>query len=83
MTDEDFPWEYLYTMATVYLNRSDADFWEMTLRQVITLIDQWKLIEKNREMLSAFIAQGGDPDEVMASPKDVKAKELEMGAAMW
>jgi len=54
-------------MATVYLHRTDDEFWKMTPRQLTMLIDQWKLIEKNRDYLRAFIQNGGDPDAVTES----------------
>jgi hypothetical protein len=36
----------------------------MTPRQLVALIDQWKEIEKNRDILKAFVANGGDLNEV-------------------
>lgn len=69
-------------MATVYLNRTDEEFWEMTLRQVIALIDQWKLIEKNRLIMQKYINDGGDPFNVVTA-EDARKKAAEMGDAMW
>jgi hypothetical protein len=81
--DDDWPWEYLYTMATVYLSRSENEFWMMTPRVLIAMIDEWKKIEKNREAMAAYIANGGDPEAVAASPDEVLKAEYEMGDAMW
>lgn len=66
-------------MATVYLHRTDEQFWNMTPRQLIALIDQWKAIEKNRDILRAFIANGGNPDEV-TEPQDVAKSNGELWA---
>lgn len=79
----DWPWSYLYTMATVYLNRSDSEFWEMTPRQLIAMIDQWRKIERSRDITRALIAAGHDPDEAMVDPEEIKRQEYELGAVMW
>jgi hypothetical protein len=55
----------------------------MTFRQIVGLIDQWKEIEKNREMLKVFLANGGNPNEVGISAEEVRQKEASMGEAMW
>jgi hypothetical protein len=54
----------------------------MTPRIVVAIIDQWRMIEINREKMRVFIANGGDPDEV-GSAESVHKKELELGAALW
>lgn len=79
----EWPWDYLYTMATVHLRRTDSDFWDMTPRQLITLIDQWKKIEKGLAMQAAYLAAGGDPDDLGLTEAEVIKAEYEMGAAMW
>jgi hypothetical protein len=71
-------------MTTVYLNRSDLEFWDMSFRQIISLIEQWKIIEKNRDMMRAFIQNGGDPDEIETGETEKKHEiELAMGNDMW
>jgi hypothetical protein len=69
-------------MMTVYCHHSAEQFWNMTPRVVIAIIDQWKKIEVNRERLRVFISSGGDPDEVI-DQEAVRRKELELGAALW
>jgi len=63
-------------MATVYLRRTDQEFWAMTPRQLIALIDQWKAIEKGRDVQRALIASGQDPDKIEAAP-------MQENASMW
>jgi hypothetical protein len=69
-------------MITGYCNHTADQFWKMTPRIVVAIIDQWRMIEINREKMRAFIANGGDPDEV-GSAESVHKKELELGAALW
>lgn len=83
MTDGGWPWEYLYTMATVYLHRSDSEFWAMTPRLLVSMIAGWKKIERGQMSMHAYIAAGGNPEELDANPAEQRAKELEMGAMMW
>jgi hypothetical protein len=66
-------------MATVYLHRSDSEFWNMTPRQLVALIDQWKEIEKGRDRMRAYIANGGDPDAVA---EEVTATNQSMWSAI-
>jgi hypothetical protein len=70
-------------MATVYLHRSDSEFWEMTPRVLVALIEQWRKIEINRDKMRAFIANGGNPDEEVMSQAQAEKIEAEMGDAMW
>jgi hypothetical protein len=69
-------------MITIYCNRTDKEFWNLTPRQTITLIDQWRKIENGRYKIQKFIGSGGDPDE-LGTAEQVKKKELEWGQAMW
>jgi hypothetical protein len=70
-------------MATSYLSRSDDEFWKMTPRVLVTLIDQWKKIEKGKAAQAAYIAAGGDPEDVGMSEAEIVRQEYEMGANMW
>ncbi len=65
-------------MATVYLHRTEEQFWEMTPRQLVALIDQWKAIEKGRDIQRALIASGRDPDEIVAESAPERSN-----AALW
>jgi hypothetical protein len=70
-------------MATVYLNRSDSEFWDMTFRQLVCLIEQWKEIEKSRDVMRKYIADGGDPKMIGVSEKKIREAQADMGEAMW
>jgi hypothetical protein len=70
-------------MTTVYLNRSDSDFWEMTFRQIVALIDNWRDVEKNRELMRVFLANGGDPNLIGVSKQKLDEAALQAGAVMW
>ena len=70
-------------MSTVYLRRSDLEFWDMTMRQVVAMIDQWRDIEKNRDMMRAYLANGGDPETIGVSKAESEEKNAELGNAMW
>ena len=55
----------------------------MTPRVLVTLIDQWKKIEKGKAAQAAYIAAGGDPEDVGMSEAEIVRQEYEMGANMW
>jgi hypothetical protein len=83
------PWEYLYYMATVPLQRSEEQFWEMSLRVLVAMIRQHEKTERNKAKavgyMTACFMNGQNPDgetETMTS-KQLRKKELEMGNAMW
>lgn len=69
-------------MATVYLRRSDSEFWDMTMRQLISMIDQWKDIEKSRDSMRAYIANGGDPNKIVSMEEKRKQAE-NLGDLAW
>ena len=50
----------------------------MTPRELVTRIDQWKQIEKNRDALRAYIANGGDPDKI-----EEAASVKETNSGLW
>lgn len=69
-------------MMTVYCHHSAEQFWNMTPRAVIAIIDQWRKIEIGRERMRVFISNGGDPDDII-DKESVRKKELELGNALW
>lgn len=76
-------------MATVPLSRSEEQFWDMSLRTLISLIKQHEKLERERAKaigyMTAMFMNGRDPDEGMidVTPKKIRKKELQMGNAMW
>jgi len=86
---EELPWDFLYYMATVPFARSEEQFWEMSLRLLVIMIDQHQKVERSRAkaigFMTACFMNGKDPDEFLEQedPEKVREKELEMGAMMW
>ncbi len=76
-------------MATVPFQRSEEQFFDMSLRVLVTLIREHEKTQRNRAKMigymTACLMNGKDPDEhmVKATPKRLRKKELEMGNAMW
>lgn len=76
-------------MATGPLQRSEEQFWEMSLRELTSLIGQHEKRERERARsigyMTACYMNGQDPDEgsVEVAPKQLRKLELEMGNAMW
>lgn len=76
-------------MATVPLQRSEEQFWEMNLRTLVMMIEQHEKLERNRAKAVGFMTacymSGQDPDEAMrvATPEKIREVELQMGAMMW
>ena len=54
----------------------------MTFRQIFSLIDEWKKIEKNQMYLKCIIDHGGDPDEIQTE-KSMKEQSAVIGEALW
>lgn len=69
-------------MATVYLGRSEDQFWDMTPRVLITMVDEWNKIEKQRAKMAgicfASYMNGKDPDEFLGGKEAVKISEEKM-----
>ncbi len=76
-------------MATVPLQRSEEQFWEMSPRLLVSLIREHEKMERNKAKavgyMTACFMNGKTPDgeTEMISPKRLRKKELEMGNAMW
>lgn len=50
----------LMYIATVLLNRTEKEFWKMTLRKLVALYEEYKVangIEDNKETPNAYIDQ--------------------------
>lgn len=62
-------------MVTVVFGRSDAEFWDMTPRLAVTMIEEWGKIEKQRAKMQGVVIasymNGKDPD-VYLEPKPKK-----------
>jgi len=69
-------------MATVYLGRSDLQFWDITPRVLISMIDEWNKIEKQRAKIQAVcyaaLMNGKDPDEFLGGREARKVTEAQM-----
>lgn len=69
-------------MATVYLGRSEDQFWNMAPRVLISMIREWNEIEKQRAKMQAIctvaFTNGKDPDEFLGGKESKKASEEQM-----
>ena len=57
----------------------------MTPRELVARIDAWKDIERQRDVIRAYIANGGNLDEIdnQPDPEEERRKAFAMGEAMW
>ena len=76
-------------MATVPFQRSEEQFWEMSVRTLVTMIREHEKTERNKAKaigyMTACFMNGQNPDEEteVMTPKQLRKKELEMGNSMW
>jgi hypothetical protein len=70
-------------MITCYCNRSEKEFWRMTPRKTIAIINQWKKIEAGRAQLRDFISKGGNPDEIFGNKEKKIADNYQAGEMMF
>jgi hypothetical protein len=76
-------------VATAYLGRSDSDFWDMTPRVLITMVDEWNKIERQKAKIQgicyAALMNGKDPDEFLGGKeqKKVTEKQQKKNAALF
>jgi hypothetical protein len=77
-------------MATVPFRRSEEQFWEMSLRLLVSMIREHEKAVRNQAKMvgymTACLSNGKDPDEGLVkrvSPRRLRKRELQMGDAMW
>jgi hypothetical protein len=76
-------------MATVPFQRSEEQFWEMSLRALVSMIREYERTERNKAKaigyMTACFMNGQNPDEETSvmTPNQLRKKELAMGNAMW
>lgn len=60
-------------MATVYLGRTEDEFWNDSPRRIIAMIDAWKEIEHGRAKMQAyFVAMANNGHDIPDFPKKSK-----------
>lgn len=68
----DWPWEYLYYQGRVRLRLTEDEFWSMTPRTLLILIDEDRKTRTEDVILSAYAQRIKDPamlrDSGKASP---------------
>lgn len=62
-------------MATVYLRRSEEEFYDESPRRLISMIDEWFRIEHERERMRAYFgATAFAGNEIPELPQKIKPK---------
>ena len=65
-------------MVTVVFGRSDQEFWDMTPRLAVTMIEEWGKIEKHRAKMQGVVIasymNGKDPDIYLGEKKKIAPK---------
>lgn len=68
-------------MATVYLGRSEEQFWDLTPRVLVSMVKQWNEIEKQRAKVAAICnfayTNGKNPDEFLGGTEAKKITEAQ------